>query len=65
MSRYGGGYGTISVLVGSYYGARGLGAVYAGVFSAAALASFGARCSLRARRTCSAPATRPSTPRRD
>ena len=42
MSCYGGGYGTISALVGAYYGARGLGAVYASVFSAAALASFGA-----------------------
>ncbi len=42
MSCYGGGYGTISTLVGTYYGARGLGAVYASVFSAAAVASFGA-----------------------
>jgi len=42
MSCYGGGYGTISTLVGAYYGARGLGAVYAGVFSASAVASFGA-----------------------
>ena len=42
MSCYGGGYGTISALVGKYYGARGLGAVYASVFSAAAVASFGA-----------------------
>ena len=42
MSCYGGGYGTISTLVGAYYGARGLGAVYASVFSAAAAASFGA-----------------------
>jgi OFA family oxalate/formate antiporter-like MFS transporter len=42
MSCYGGGYGTISALVASYYGARGVGAVYASVFSAAALASFGA-----------------------
>jgi MFS transporter, OFA family, oxalate/formate antiporter len=42
MSCYGGGYGTISTLVGVYYGARGLGAVYAGVFSASAVASFGA-----------------------
>lgn len=42
MSCYGGGYGTISTLVASYYGARGLGAVYASVFSAAAVASFGA-----------------------
>jgi OFA family oxalate/formate antiporter-like MFS transporter len=41
MSCYGGGYGTISALVASYYGARGLGAVYASVFSAAAFASFG------------------------
>ena len=42
MSCYGGGYGTISALVGKYYGARGVGAVYASVFSAAAVASFGA-----------------------
>ena len=42
MSCYGGGYGTISTLIGAYYGARGLGAVYASVFSAAAAASFGA-----------------------
>ena len=42
MSCYGGGYGTISTLVGAYYGARGLGTVYASVFSAAAAASFGA-----------------------
>jgi OFA family oxalate/formate antiporter-like MFS transporter len=42
MSCYGGGYGTISALVASYFGAKGLGAVYASVFSAAALASFGA-----------------------
>ena len=42
MSCYGGGYGTISALVNTYYGARGLGAVYASVFSAAAFASFGA-----------------------
>ena len=42
MSCYGGGYGTISALVASYYGARGLGAVYASVFSAAAFTSFGA-----------------------
>jgi OFA family oxalate/formate antiporter-like MFS transporter len=42
MSCYGGGYGTISTLVGAYYGAGGLGAIYASVFSAAALASFGA-----------------------
>jgi OFA family oxalate/formate antiporter-like MFS transporter len=42
MSCYGGGYGTISALVASYYGARGVGAVYASVFSAAAVASFGA-----------------------
>jgi MFS transporter, OFA family, oxalate/formate antiporter len=42
MSCYGGGYGTISGLVASYFGAKGLGAVYASVFSAAALASFGA-----------------------
>jgi OFA family oxalate/formate antiporter-like MFS transporter len=42
MSCYGGGYGTISTMVGAYYGARGLGAVYAGVFSASAVASFGA-----------------------
>src|SRR5215218_6908645 len=42
MSCYGGGYGTISVLVASYYGARGVGAVYVSVFSAAAVASFGA-----------------------
>jgi len=42
MSCYGGGYGTNSALVASYYGARGQGAVYASVFSAAAAASFGA-----------------------
>ena len=42
MSCYGGGYGTTSALVGAYYGARGQGAVYASVFSAAAVASFGA-----------------------
>ena len=42
MSCYGGGYGTISTMVGAYYGARGLGAVYASVFSASAVASFGA-----------------------
>lgn len=42
MSCYGGGYGTISALVASYYEARGVGAVYASVFSAAAVASFGA-----------------------
>src|SRR5829696_8343724 len=42
MSCYRSGYGTISTLVASYYGARGVGAVYASVFSAAALASFGA-----------------------
>lgn len=42
MSCYGGGYGTISALVGAYYGARGRGAVYATVFTAAAAASFGA-----------------------
>ena len=42
MSCYGGGYGTISTLVGAYYGAGGLGAIYASVFSASALASFGA-----------------------
>ena len=42
MSCYGGGYGTISTLVGAYYGARGLGTVYAAVFSASAAASFGA-----------------------
>jgi MFS family permease len=35
-------YGTISALVGAYYGTRGQGAVYASVFSAAAVASFGA-----------------------
>ena len=42
MSCYGGGYGTVSALVGTYYGARDLGAVYASVFSASAVASFGA-----------------------
>ena len=42
MSCYGGGYGTTSALVGAYYGAKGQGTVYASVFSAAALASFGA-----------------------
>ena len=42
MSCYGGGYGTISTLVGAYYGARGVGAVYASVFTASAVASFGA-----------------------
>jgi MFS transporter, OFA family, oxalate/formate antiporter len=42
MSCYGGGYGTISALVGAYFGARGLGAVYASVYSASAVASFGA-----------------------
>lgn len=42
MSCYGGGYGTISALVASYYGSRSLGAVYAAVFSASAVASFGA-----------------------
>jgi OFA family oxalate/formate antiporter-like MFS transporter len=42
MSCYGGGYGTISALVGKYYGARGFGAIYASVFSAAGVASFGA-----------------------
>jgi MFS transporter, OFA family, oxalate/formate antiporter len=42
MSCYGGGYGTISTLVGAYYGARGVGAAYASVFSASAVASFGA-----------------------
>ena len=42
MSCYGGGYGTISALVGTYYGARSLGAVYASVYSASAVASFGA-----------------------
>jgi MFS transporter, OFA family, oxalate/formate antiporter len=42
MSCYGGGYGSVSTLVGAYYGARGLGAVYAAVFSASAIASFGA-----------------------
>jgi len=42
MSCYGGGYGTVSALVASYYGARGLGPIYASVFSAAAFASFGA-----------------------
>ena len=42
MSCYGGGYGTISALVGTYYGTRGLGAVYASVYSASAVASFGA-----------------------
>jgi OFA family oxalate/formate antiporter-like MFS transporter len=42
LSCYGGGYGTISALVASYYGARGAGAAYASVLSAAALASFGA-----------------------
>src|SRR5829696_8465460 len=35
MSCYGGGYGTISALVASYFGAKGLGAVYASVFTAA------------------------------
>ena len=42
MSCYGGGYGTTSALAGAYYGARGSGAVYASVFSAAAAASVGA-----------------------
>src|SRR5215218_3352700 len=42
MSCYGGGYGTAAMLVSTYYGARGQGAVYACVFSAAAFASFGA-----------------------
>ncbi len=42
LSCYGGGYGTMSTLVGAYYGTRDLGAVYAGVFTAAAAASFGA-----------------------
>ena len=42
MSCYGGGYGTISAWVGTYYGARGLGAVYGSVFTACAVASFGA-----------------------
>ena len=42
MSCYGGGYGTVSALVGTYYGARDLGAVYASAFSASAVASFGA-----------------------
>ncbi|MDQ3923195.1 MAG: hypothetical protein M3309_04605, partial [Actinomycetota bacterium] len=42
MSCYGGGYGTISALVGTYYGARGLGAVYGSVFTACAVASFDA-----------------------
>jgi OFA family oxalate/formate antiporter-like MFS transporter len=42
MSCYGGGYGTISALVAGYYGAKGFGTVYASVFSAAAVASFGA-----------------------
>ena len=42
MSCYGGGYGTATMLVSTYYGARGQGAVYASVFSAAAVASFGA-----------------------
>ena len=42
MSCYGRGYGTISALVASYFGAKGLGAVYGSVISAAALASFGA-----------------------
>ena len=34
MSCYGGGYGTISAVVGTYYGARSLGAVYGSVFTA-------------------------------
>jgi OFA family oxalate/formate antiporter-like MFS transporter len=42
MSCYGGGYGTISTKDGAYYGARGVGAVYARVFIASAVASFGA-----------------------
>ena len=42
MSCYGGGYGTISAVVGTYYGARSLGAVYGSVFTACAVASFGA-----------------------
>src|ERR687893_263792 len=42
MSCYGGSYGTISTLVASYYDARELGAVYAVVFTASAVASFGA-----------------------
>ena len=42
MSCYGGGYGTISALVGTYYGARDLGAVYGSVYTACAVASFGA-----------------------
>ena len=42
MSCYGGSYGTISALVASYYGARELGAVYAAVYTASAVASFGA-----------------------
>src|SRR5215204_4534391 len=51
MSCYGGGYGTTSALVGAYYGARGQGAVYASVFSAAAVATSAHRCSWRARPT--------------
>ena len=34
MSCYGGGYGTISAVVGTYYDARGLGAGYGSVFTA-------------------------------
>jgi OFA family oxalate/formate antiporter-like MFS transporter len=42
MNCYGGAYGTISALVSRYYGTRDLGPIYGAVFTAAAVASFGA-----------------------
>jgi MFS transporter, OFA family, oxalate/formate antiporter len=44
MNCYGGGYGTISALVTTYYGSRDLGPIYGRVYtSSCAVAGFGAQ----------------------
>jgi OFA family oxalate/formate antiporter-like MFS transporter len=42
MNCYGGGYGTISALVTTYYGSKDLGPIYGSVYTSCAVASFGA-----------------------
>jgi MFS transporter, OFA family, oxalate/formate antiporter len=42
MSCYGGGYATMSALSAAYYGLQDIGAIYGGILTASAVASFGA-----------------------
>jgi hypothetical protein len=64
MNCYGGGYGTISVLVGTYYGARGSGRSTRACTAPRPSPASARRFSWHVRRTCSALTIPPFTQRR-